>query len=158
MTKEYYIKVPTWIARSPSISPLAKTLFVVISSYNPSFPSYKTLILNTGIKSKTTIRKCLIELLSFNLISIKKGGFNTSNTYVINSSPINELSLQKMKLDIPNNELKRCHQMDSIKNNIKISNKENNISVFSPEISLQTHLTVEEVSKQASMILKEIKS
>lgn len=157
MGKEYFVKVPTWIARGSFLSPLAKTVYVAILSYEPSFPSYKRLCKDTGIKSKTTIRKCLKELVQFDLIKILKGGFNTSNTYIIIPRPLNGLLNQNMESPIPYNEPLLDQEMDSNKNNIKISNKGNDdLSGSSPENPPSRPLTTEETSIKISQILKDI--
>ena len=157
MGKEYFVKVPTWIARSSFLSPLAKTVYVAIISYDPSFPSHKKLCKDTGIKSRTTISKCLKELVHFDLIKILKGGYNTSNTYIINPRPFNGLFNQNMESPIPNNEPLLDQEMDSNKNNIIISNKRNDdFAGLNPENPPSRPLTTEETSIKISQILKDI--
>lgn len=124
MEKEHFVKIPKWVARNSQISPIAKALYMAIKSYNPSFPSYSRLCKDTGINSHTTIRKYLIELVHLNLITIQKSGFNRSNTYLIVNSPFNGVTSQKMKVTSSDFEVNPLHNLESIKNNIKISNKD----------------------------------
>lgn len=157
MSKEYFVKVPTWIARNSFISPLAKTVYIAILSYNPSFPSYKRLCKDTGIKSKTTIRKCLKELLLLGLIQIHNSGYNTSNNYTIITKPFNGLLGQNMESDHSSNVIPLGQEMNSNKNNIIISNKgDDDFSSISPENPPSRALTNEETNNAISQILKEI--
>lgn len=155
--EEPYTKIPNYIARSSFLSPIAKTLYVAIVSYNPSYPSYSQLAKDTGIKSPTTIRKYLKELLLFDLLTIKKGGFNRSNNYFKNNKPLNGILQQDMKLTSSENGVKLDQKMASNKNNIIISNKANETpSVLMTEEPLAKHLNTEETSEALSKILKEM--
>lgn len=157
MKKEYFVKVPNWIARSAFLSPYSKTLYVAIVSYNPSFPSYSQLVKDTGIKSKTTIRKCLKELVLFDLIKIIKGGFNTSNTYVINPKPLNGILQQNMNLTTSGNETCLVQEMEPNKINIKISNKGDEVSsALNTEDPHAKPATEQETNESLSEILNGI--
>lgn len=157
MAKKQFVAIPHWIARNADISPLAKIVYMVIASFNPSFPSYKRLCKDTGIKSKTTISKCLKELVLLNLILVIRHGFNRSNTYRIVECPFNGLFDQELDSPITDIEPNQVHDLDSNKINIIISNKANEApSVLMTEEPLAKHLNTEETSEALSKILKEM--
>lgn len=151
---EPFVKIPTKIARNPAISPMAKTLYMVLKSYNPSFPSFKKLCLDTGIKSKTTLKKYLNELESMCYIRINSGGFNQSNNYEVFDSPNIEQVGQFLTSLVSNNGLRDGHNLDSNKNKLIISNKsQEDSSAIASEEPLGKPVSTEELSLTISNIL-----
>ncbi len=83
--KKNFTIVANDIARCANISMASKALYLVIKSYNPSFPSYKILQEITGW-GKTTISLCLKELVLRSLIKYEKGNScKRANQYFITS-------------------------------------------------------------------------
>jgi hypothetical protein len=157
MEKEYFVKIPKWIARNSEISPLAKALYMALRSYNPIFPSYDKLSQDTGIKSPTSISKYLKELVYLNLITIHKSGYNRSNTYFLNDRPFNGIFNQDLDSTTPKNVLNASQKMESNKINIIISNKGyEDSSVLTTEDPQAKPLTEKETNETLSKILKGI--
>ncbi len=79
-----FTQVPNKLARTSSVSVYAKAVFLVIASYNPSFPSYKVIVEQTGL-SKGTVAKAIKELRDRRLLTYTKGSLRSkkANEYII---------------------------------------------------------------------------
>lgn len=114
--KGNFTQVPNSIIRDPKLSPHAKTVFVVIKSYSPSFPSYSRILRETGIGSKTTLSKCLTELKNRKFIVVKDSPDHRSNLYEFPPPPLDLVSTQHGPVKV--------QQMDTNKNKVKITSEE----------------------------------
>lgn len=95
--KSQYYMVPNWLhftLTKIGVSPQEKLVYECMLRYannsnrNP-FPSYSRIMEFTGIKSRTTVIKCIQRLIDLGLIiQVRKGGYNlkggnTSNEYKV---------------------------------------------------------------------------
>lgn len=117
--KGNFTKISNFIIRDPNLSPFAKAIFILIKSYSPSYPSYSRILLETGIKSRSTVSKGLSELKAKNLIRVIDSPSHKSNLY--------EFPIPK-KMDSISSyiELESVQEMDTNKTNLKILNNKGN--------------------------------
>lgn len=72
------------LCRCQHITPEVFRIFAVIASYNPSFPSYETIIRAAGGMAKATLSRSIKELCARRMISYQRGfARGRSNLYVI---------------------------------------------------------------------------
>ncbi len=105
-----YTRISNSVIRDPKLSPYAKTIYMLIRSYSPSYPSYAHIKRETGIKSKTTIARGLHELEVRSLIRRINSPSHKSNLYEFPSViPVDQ--------PIPSHELEPVQDMDTNKTN-----------------------------------------
>lgn len=81
--KKNFTLVPNKLCRAANISPAAKAVFLLLASYNPSFPSYAHIKTITGLSSKT-ISKAIKQLKEARMITSTRGNQrNGPNKYQI---------------------------------------------------------------------------
>lgn len=136
--KGNFTKISNFIIRNPNLSPYAKTIFILIRSYSPSFPSYSRILQETGIKSRSTIAKGLSELKAKKLITIINSPNHKSNFYQFPEP-------KQMDSPSPIDELEAVQEMDTNNTNIKITNNKANEASTDPpvESSLRSKLFAE---------------
>lgn len=82
--KRNFTQVPNSLIRCPEVSIYAVRIFLVIASYNPSFPSYSQIQKVSGIKHRKTISNAIRELVDRKIIQYLQGDRNgQSNSYKI---------------------------------------------------------------------------
>lgn len=121
--------ISNYIIRNPNLSPYAKTIFILIKSYSPSFPSYSRILQETGIGSRSTIAKGLSELKAKKLITIIDSPKHKSNFYQFPEP-------RKMDSNSSSAVPDPVQQMDTNKTNLKITN--NNRDEASTETTVES--------------------
>ncbi|KXZ40039.1 Helix-turn-helix domain-containing protein [Alkalithermobacter thermoalcaliphilus JW-YL-7 = DSM 7308] len=166
----HYTIVENHVLKS-DISPHAKLLYVILCMYSNKekecFPSYETLLINTGIKSRATLAKAIKQLKDVGILEvINRQKENASNIYIIKDNPvqnlnkassINELGLVQNlnKASSPNeHELKTYN-----KNQKKLKLYNNKESVVDLKIKKVKEIIKEDLTdKEISSILKAAKN
>ena len=137
--KTKYTTIPHCMSRRPTVSVFAKAVYMFIKSLNPSFPGYTKIQEATGIRSRTTVSRCLNELEVHNFIYRLKNTDKRSNQY--------RFVDHEMDNGSSSNGLKSVHQMDSNKNNVIIPN---NKMVSSPiQASEETLIKTQEILSES---------
>lgn len=140
---ENYTKIPNSVARNPNITPHAKAIYLFIRSFSPSFPGYKRILKETGIGSKSTISKSLVELQNLKLIRVVDSPNHKSNLYEF---PKTESVDSPRPPDVP----VPVHKVDPNKTNIIITN--NKASEASPALPVEDSLRKEIFAKAQSSL------
>lgn len=126
--KGNFTKIPNNLIRNPRLSPLSKTVYILIRSYSPSFPSYARILHESGIASRTTLSKCLNELKAKKFIRVIDSSKHRSNLY--------EFPIQPMDCPSPCHEPLIVQPVDPNKNNV--------IRTIEKEVESPTAKTVED--------------
>jgi hypothetical protein len=73
-----FAQVSQEFTRDPRVNPFARSVFICIAGYvgpnGPAFPSYPTIMANTGIASRTTIANAIKDLVALGYLFPKKRG------------------------------------------------------------------------------------
>lgn len=94
ISAEGFTIIPNFVLRHPTLSPTAKIVFSVISSYaygskNNAFPGQKQLAKDIGLTERT-IRTAIQELQRAKLLLVIRRGLGKTNVYVINIQSIKQ--------------------------------------------------------------------
>lgn len=89
-------------------------LYAYLKSYNPCYPSYKTINRDTGL-SNATIRRCICELQAAKLLKYEKGNsFKKSNRYILGDSyEIRYVDCIKNEIDEKLKDSNNCNDSDT---------------------------------------------
>lgn len=101
--KTGYFKTPDFVFDLP-LSAHAKLILIYFcrrsDKYGVSFPSVKTISKDTGIKSHTSIRKYIRELIDKGYITIlQKGKNGVSNRYQLSDAILNMVRANRLRPD-----------------------------------------------------------
>lgn len=78
------VRVIYELCRCPHITPEVLRVFVVIASYDPSFPSYEVILRDAGGMARKTLSNSIQELCARRMISYERGSARgRSNIYTI---------------------------------------------------------------------------
>lgn len=117
-----FVRINKEFAQSPLLSPKAKTVYLYLRSFDPSFPGYDCIMKATQIGSRSTLSKVLRELEILGWIIIHKNG--RSNLYEFPYEQYqSKKSVQYVGTTSPKINLKPVHPLDSNKILNKINNK-----------------------------------
>ena len=112
-----FTQIHNSVIRTPKLTPYDKTIYMLIKSFDPSFPSYETIMKITGIRSRTTLSGSFERLEKYKLVLRNRSNERRSNLYKF---PNNNL----VDSDSPCNEQKSVQYMDY--NNTNLTRPTNN--------------------------------
>lgn len=115
------------ISRNEVISAHSRALYLCLRSYGPlCYPSYKVIMKQTGLKSRTTVLKAIRDLKIMGFLEVYKTGIRKPQYYFF---PLENDYWDRKEAFYKNSKRTRrvpklVHQMDINKNNSIISNEE----------------------------------
>lgn len=82
-----YNKIPSKLNEFTLLSVYARSVYVYLVSFDNCYPSYSLIAKHSGIRSYSTIKKAIDELIHYNMLQVVSGGLDAdgkkSNQYLI---------------------------------------------------------------------------